>query len=435
MPKSEMRFSEETLEKWLDTHERDVAIAIAARAAMRVLPLLGTIDYPKQQEAVRLLAFTCFRALYTAEAAVIAPSTATYAASRDAAHADISFAENTPLAVAKLALTAAQVIHNPTFAACATFVSILGADLAEHFAAFDPFCGALNADMALIDAGRSASEMLTTKLWHDTEPPNSLVSHWQGLFQYLKSDRTDWSYWLDWALKSTDGIPRSKTEMDSLLAMSCEDWDKGPDFVNSIVIGLVAPEEVYADVKTPSDPAILTVTLERVSDALSDTLGERDLTDQALEVVIINRLLDKYRSDAQRVEMDLMMVARSLKRQISSGELAPANSLQFLAEICETGALDLRAGNPELAKSREIRERHAKTERTVVKLDAAQRVETGPMVAMRNDTKVPMPEGAGLTKVVAEKLLPAEPRSPSIGGLFDRLSRSLLQRQSEVLQD
>jgi len=110
-----------------------------------------------------------------------------------------------------------------------------------------------------------------------------------------------------------------------------------------------------------TNQVLLEATLGQISDALDDILSSpsNGLNEDALEVRRLQRTLDRYRNDPQRVEMDLTSVHGSLVNKIASEELPPSDENNALVTALREGAQGIRATYPSVAENREILSKQA----------------------------------------------------------------------------
>lgn len=110
-----------------------------------------------------------------------------------------------------------------------------------------------------------------------------------------------------------------------------------------------------------TNPVLLEATLGQISDALDDILSSpsNGLNEDALEVRRLQRTLDRYKNDPQRVEMDLTSVHGSLVEKIASEELPPSDENNALVIALREGAQGIRATYPSVAENRETLSKQA----------------------------------------------------------------------------
>ena len=243
------------LEAWLQRRQqREVSVAFAARAALRVLPILWqargrgfkgdflagivlpvfratgvawvTARYP-DQEMPLLLANAAGAASI---AAVSAPSAASVviAATSAATTAASATLTNAAAAAVRGADAAARAAH----AAYGTGPSF-GLNL--HRAA-TPLWTAVSIDATRVDEGATASVIADSPLWPERQP-DRLPFLWQELKAALLAAKQDWDVWTDWYDDRLDGRARER----DLAYVRIEEalWAQGPAIVNAEIKKLI----------------------------------------------------------------------------------------------------------------------------------------------------------------------------------------------------
>ena len=183
--------SRKELENWLESlpleERRWVAVAIAARAALRVVPLLAA-DRPRNedneyQRDFRNSIFTVFFAAALARAAAQFPNRASQLPAREAARAvgGAYFASTRP---------AADVAREAAFAVAAGDATLVAATSAVGTAAFaasfaasatvDEIWLAISRDISSIISGRTARALASEPLWLN-DAPDWADEHWKLL--------------------------------------------------------------------------------------------------------------------------------------------------------------------------------------------------------------------------------------------------------------
>lgn len=108
--------------------------------------------------------------------------------------------------------------------------------------------------------------------------------------------------------------------------------------------------------KEVEKPDLLAATLAQLADAIEDVLENQSngLNAKSLEIRKLQRTLERYANDPQRVEMDLTTVHYSLTVQIGTGELPPSEENQALLLALQEGAQGIRATDPDVAENRRL---------------------------------------------------------------------------------
>lgn len=302
------------LEAWLAGRPREVAVAIAARAALRVLPHIA--DYVEQAPADLAvpLALSMFRAVAVAQVSstFLTRSAQVRRPARSAANAVHSAraaavggpvlirapaaqASNAALAAASAAAAAARATRT-TRAAPLTAAAALDTARAAADAAL---WRAIDADISALDTGGTAPRLMRLPLWADGTPA-ALRQDWADLKQTLLSLGDNWQVWTDWyddILRGADH-PDSRPlieELELARALTPDaDWEKGPNHVNALIAFLemehrrppdpddIEPQDSSAAQFRETDHKIDADDLAGQDAVATDPIA-RDLHDGALE--------------------------------------------------------------------------------------------------------------------------------------------------------
>ncbi|MGD0184187.1 MAG: hypothetical protein ABSC25_02945 [Roseiarcus sp.] len=269
------------IKRWLDAIEpperrREVAVAMAARAALRVVPLLGrelTRSRLTRGEVLSAIVLPCLRA---AAAPWVASKYPSYGGELRAAAAA---ADNAALAAAfAVAATDAAVRAAASSAAAACGAASGASDAAAALAAADgnaaeaaayahgfaAYAEAIAADAALIDSGRSGAELAGMPLWPNGAPDWASEA-WRGLKSALLDANEGWEVWTDWyeaRLAGDAGRPPIEALEVARATIPDEIWKQGPAVANAEIKRLIAEykpgtqevEDTNSDVATNDDP-------------------------------------------------------------------------------------------------------------------------------------------------------------------------------------
>jgi hypothetical protein len=241
------------LELWLSNKPREVAVVFAARAALRVAPLLVSELGPLGSTIAvvsRDLVLPVLRAMATPWIAGQHPTqnaSAVHAAAVARAAAATSGA-NASTAVANAAYSAADAAITADTAAAATAAADYAAraDAAARAATAD----AARADAKIIDLQAGVSALAARPLWL-TKVPARTSDAWQRLEQALLKENHDWRVWTEWYRARLDGGPASEPLEVARVLIADEFWKAGPRAVNGEIARLIAqykPPKPLADV-------------------------------------------------------------------------------------------------------------------------------------------------------------------------------------------
>jgi hypothetical protein len=292
----------ESLRAWLEDKPREVAVAIAARSALRVAPLLViALDRHAERRRAALI-LPAFRALAVAslaanwtrlatdDAAARAATRAADAVDSDAARAA---AHAAAAAFADAAAFAVQAVANAARAAAGAAAHAASyADAARIWRAVSADCTLLDEALGAEDTAR---RLWPEPLWSGREPPPPLSVAWQALKEHLLAAAEDWEVWTRWYEDRLDGR-RGIEALDLARAtIPDDDWLKGPAHVNAIIAEQI---EEHARKQTP---VVREIEIDRASgNIVARTPGQRRLeTDEGP----IEQVAARHRA---RIERDIV---------------------------------------------------------------------------------------------------------------------------------
>jgi hypothetical protein len=263
----------EEVKRWLDgikpaQRRREVATALAARAALRVLPLLGRElrrGMRERDEILSSLVLPCLRAKALPWVAGKYPtndnelradaSAAAFAAADaravDAAATDVAYAD----ARAAGAISNTDARDAVDIAADATAYTVSATDKAAAtvaHTAVNATADALAADGAQIDSGRSGGELSRLPLW-SIGAPDWAIENWRTLKSALLAANQDWEVWTDWyeaRLAGDAAYPPNEALEVARATIPDEIWKQGPAVVNAEIKRLIAEHPTTLVVST-----------------------------------------------------------------------------------------------------------------------------------------------------------------------------------------
>lgn len=360
-----------SLERWLSGKPREVAVAIAVRAALRVFPCV-IIDEDHQISNVLGLAFITERALLVAS---VAPVSSTKKIGRIPAFVATTSSANNY--AAKAAADAAFAVYVAIVADAAS-AAVANAATAYAYAtgnsAADAFWIDVSNDLTAFENGIDAKSVLEFPLWQNRwKPEIPLAKQWTKIWKHLDAHPLDWSFWIDWYQGILDGRPQNWEMLEEIALIDPEDWDKGAEHVNGLISGIQAQYlrkatpysekiEINPDtgklrsVPKPMDNERLYRTaLERVRDALDDLRPNGILAQHhgGLEKIAkrLDRTLDRYDDNPQRVHDDFLLSAKQIATLVESTEVAKDEDVDTLQSSLITGSDDIRAADAEVKAS------------------------------------------------------------------------------------
>ena len=240
------------LEKLLQTEPREVCIAIAARAALRVLPTFASEFSDRQNGAmvspaivlpiVRAMALPLAVATYPTRGDELRAAFAV--AARDAS--DVGAFVTTAVFAADAAFKVVQTFSDLTYSASAA--DAVRAAAKASAIARSRFIKGPPSEMDILKeftddlptiAGSHSSKLLAGKaLWSTPRPPEWVRRLWPELKMTLHEANQDWDAWTRWYDAILEGRPTPGGEELDIYRVTLdseEDWEKGPAHVNNLI--------------------------------------------------------------------------------------------------------------------------------------------------------------------------------------------------------
>jgi hypothetical protein len=218
---------------WLQKQPREVAVALAARGALRVLPFV--------QEALRYgranyVILPIYRAL------AFAWTTATYSLPTKGYAAppidlgQFGLASKAATYAGGAAQAARVVVSNPALARGAFDFAEDAFRSAANSAAGIAFWPAVSTDATRLEQGKTASVIAGSPLWPNGPPlwqPDPLWSLWQDMKEALHATNEDWQVWTIWYDDRLEGRVRNEERELAYVRIEEDLWDQGPAIVNA----------------------------------------------------------------------------------------------------------------------------------------------------------------------------------------------------------
>jgi hypothetical protein len=336
------------LRSWLGTQPRHVGIALAARSALRVLPMIGLPSAGALTLADAKIVQAHFRALSVAWIAF-----GQYAGDRRlriTARAGLAAAVSLPIGTFSTSL-AASAARRSAAEAVRTLVNAgqrstdaLAAAISEAFSAEAEFpeargVWALAGDVEFL-AGRDASLLSDVPLWLN-RPPTWAVPRWRDLKELLSDAEENWQVWTIWYDDRLDGRVNSLEREVAYVDVRDDLWGQAPAVVNADIVRRI---EEYEPPPQPIPPQDIQVEVQP-SDIPEGARGP---------VFSDSRDVEQWLAD-KSPEWAIVIAARSALRSIpalasesrtTSGGVSAAESTIILPMFRAVCAAWVAANNP-----------------------------------------------------------------------------------------
>jgi hypothetical protein len=275
------------VEAWLQGKPREVAVMLAARAALRVLPILQATElnefflesfvlpafhslgiswaaarYPTYGTELAARAATATNEVIILGGDVTAPVAANYAANLAvrAAAADAAF-DAVGIAADTAAQSTAAIVTFARFTSRAAFAR----STARMAAAF---WSAVSTDATRVELGTATSDIAGLPLW-PKDQPEGLWSLWQKLKEALHADKQDWDVWTAWYEARLEGRVREEERELAYVRIDDELWDQGPAIVNAEIKRRIEALERSSKPETEQTLPSLPEPIEDIRSAIS----------------------------------------------------------------------------------------------------------------------------------------------------------------------
>ncbi len=259
--------SSEELRDWLEGKDRSVAVAIASRAVLRVVPLVwqeisgksahSSIDIRTILSLFRVIAFPCFTGSWPHqlimdtiffENAVSRASNYKSDSCRAAVLAARSYISNSASSnSAKLSVRAIEIAAN-------------SAHRSALFSARYPTDGPwveVSKDLVEIESGIAPSELMRNSIWF-YGMPDMIHVRWEKIKLDLLELDENWQVWTDWYEDRLRGAadPKSRPLIEALelerVLIDDEDWEQGAAHVNAMIAEMEARHRAQVPEQRPA---------------------------------------------------------------------------------------------------------------------------------------------------------------------------------------
>jgi hypothetical protein len=232
----------EDVERWLSRQLRTVAIAIAARAALRAVPTLALEIGPRGGGARR----AGYRTVLPIFRATAAPWMAARYPTRRGGIAWVASRGNAPASSSACAACFAasdskRIISYASYAVDASVSDATVAWKALSPGTYVPFGSEyafVSADAKAMDEGTSPEYLASSPLWLGGVPEWVNLS-WTRLQSALLALDEDWSVWTEWYRARVEGRQANEGLEVARVMIADEIWARGPKVVNAEIRRLI----------------------------------------------------------------------------------------------------------------------------------------------------------------------------------------------------
>lgn len=459
----------EELQDWLETQTPIIRMAIAARTAFRVLPVVYANGWPEsviESKATllglrSLFTLQCYMHFETPDLRDTAASLRTYGVVTES---------TARLAALRAMITAygsieARIEPNKFGAGpygAGDFNSDISHELDSSEATTEAVRSALLA-IKLLKRRRADEERIWQSILSDCENAFHRFGKVQGDLGILTgldpvkvvtpplhaafSPPRHWSFWSRWYERAMAGDPLPWELQREIALIPDAIWQQGPEAVALRIAEIEA--DYFAKLplaeKIENDPAtgaFYTVPLEvqrpqlygalliHVSDALEDTLSlpGNGISERSRETRALHRALRRYGNDPQQLEVSFASVHAGLQRQFISGELPQSEDNIALKGALEEALNGIRATHPEVAENRRLLDGMCVR---ALPQDAVQSLQKAlPVLAAISDDALAEEWQHDIPKLINDATQPLPSGAPPLPGLDESLR--IVKRSAEI---
>ena len=313
--------------------------------------------------------------------------------------------------------------------------------------------------MDSLEAHSPIQSLFGEPLWPGGAPA-FVAERWSSLRDRLAGDAV-FAFLLRWYEAMRDGRAVDWAMLEEVVLIDNAVWEQGPDRVAEEIAKIEAKYIVASaplDERVESDPAtgllrvvpveisdrpLLSALLVQVEDALEFALAQRanGLSEATYPAPLLRATLTKHANNPQRVEMNFVTAAKSLRRQMDETRDLPRSEENLaLLDAVEEAARGVRASHPEVARVRDLLAEQALAELSVEEQTQLSNAE--PVLTAISEDVMSEDFAADIRDFIAERGPPATSDAPPLPGLdqaarvFSRAGRSydLLSKSREALE-
>jgi hypothetical protein len=213
-------------------------------------------------------------------------------------------------------------------------------------------------------------DVLSQSLWGSEGLPDFVQANWEAFIDRF-GQAEEWSFWIRWYAGFLQNAPLPwELQRRVALGVSDEVWEQGVGAVAEEIRKIEAEylaeqsslaEDVFYNDETAriarrvvpqAQPKTMANMLAALRDDLEDASSGNLLSKTAYDYRTLDRMMTKYHRNPERVEMDVVKISGSLRRQIDAGDLPDAPEVEGLCTTLVEIGLEIRAQHPEIDEAR-----------------------------------------------------------------------------------